>query len=661
MISFTQDQREALCVRARRHPQLIEKMKESVREIFESPLLVPETGIANWQLYYYCPKCSVPLLFEWEQEKAHSCPQCNEIYLGEPYDSSWWGHVNSTNYNAAHTMGLLYIMTQEEAYARKAVDLLLTYTKHYPNYQVHGDIPYNGPGRSGAQTLDEANFQRNLAITFDLVQETMTCQERACVRDNMLLEGAQFLMKHRRNQLHNHEVIISSAIAIIGLIFDRKDMIDFALYAPYGIIYQLENGMLENGMWFEGSFGYHFYALTSFLAYEKFALNTPYSNIHHPNYEAMMAMAVDYLQPDGELPMMGDTTFGHLGSIPPLYEFAYREIRNTRMLHMLHIYYQKHERTSLDAVVYGVGNLPPYVKEDAPALLHPSIGHSGHIILRSPNDRYMLIKCDPYGGEHDHYDRLGIDYFALGERVAPDIGTTGYGATLHYDYYKNTGSHNTVVIGEENQSPACAMLKSLEQKDDVTTVQVQVDWRAPYQMPDSFTIVQWDENAYKTVKMIRKIAWTPLYFVEAFYVEGVKDSRSIDWVMHVDGIHQCELAGKAVENFSSKKPYKHLTQVRCMEVGQEPINTYVQGAVTTSIYSMNDDVQMYIGKGPHNPSYRQINYLIERTYGEETVFAHIIESYHGEPQVKNAKFERHGGGVRVYVTEKDDSIRIFDL
>jgi hypothetical protein len=48
---------------------------------------------------------------------------------------------------------------------------------------------------------------------------------------------------------------------------------------------------------------------------------------------------------------------------------------------------------------------------------------------------------------------LDISYLAYGKRISPDLGTTGYGAVLHYDYYKNTGSHNTVNIGEENQSP----------------------------------------------------------------------------------------------------------------------------------------------------------------------------------------------------------------
>ena len=57
--------------------------------------------------------------------------------------------------------------------------------------------------------------------------------------------------------------------------------------------------MLPEHLWFEGSFGYHFYALQSFFSFEKFAIHTEYSNIHHPNYLAMMEVLSNYLQPDG--------------------------------------------------------------------------------------------------------------------------------------------------------------------------------------------------------------------------------------------------------------------------------------------------------------------------------------------------------------------------
>lgn len=661
MIQLTGAQRNELRARAKKRPDLVASMKKSVQALMDEPVLVPSSGIANWTLYYYCPTCSVNLTFDWHDGRHHRCPQCGRVHTGEPFDSSWWGLVNMRNYNGAVTMGWLYAMTDDLAYANKARDILMAYAQNYPNYEVHGDIPYNGPGRSGAQTLDEANFQRNLAIAFDLVRETLTGEEEARMREDMFIPGAQFLMEHRHNQLHNHEVIINSAIAAIGMLFEREEMIEFALHTPYGLLYQLENGMLENGMWFEGSFGYHFYALTSFLAYEKFALNTKYSHIHHHNYTKMMNFAFDYLQPDGSIPMLGDTNYGHFRSNWQLYEFTYRELREPKMLYMLHHAYKDQSRNNLEAVIYGVDELPPCPEIAPQRPLHPAPGHSGHTLLSAPDGRFLLFKHDRYGGEHDHYDRLGISYYALGQQAAPDMGTTGYGALMHYDYYKNTGSHNTVVIGEENQAPANAVLTRFEEKDGVTTVEAVCDWNAPFTMPDTFTIVQWDEAAYRHVKMTRRIAWTDDYFVERYDVDGVEDGRTIDWVMHLPGARSAQEGEEKVACLSEKKPYKHIHDVTRLDGNTDVVHTFAQDAGTTRVFSAAFGGEYLMGVGPGNPSYLDISYIIERVRGGNASFAHVVETSRSEGKIERVAFERAGQELHIRVAHQDGSERTIVL
>lgn len=661
MIQFTPQEIQRLRSKAAQRPELIASLEQSVRVLMEEDVLAPETGIANWQLYYYCPSCSVHLSYNRHDGKHHRCPQCGAVYTGEPYDSSWWAHVNSQNYKGAVTLGQLYVMTGRAEFAKAAGDILLTYARRYPNYQEHGDIPYNGPGRSGAQTLDEANFQRNLAIAYDMVGETLSKEERDLIRDQLFLPGAAFLMEHRHNQLHNHEVIINSAIATIGLIFGREELVDFALYTPYGMVYQLEHGMLENGMWFEGSFGYHFYALESFLAYEKFALHTAHSHIRHPNYAKMMNVAYDYLQPDGELPLLGDTKLDHFDTSMLLYEFTYRELRTPRMLAMLHSLYARRERDSLEALIYGADELPPCPQIQPEPAFHPQPGQSGCTVLRAPGERYLLFKLDRYGGEHDHYDRLALSYLAWGEAVAPDLGTTGYGAVLHYDYYKNTGSHNTVVIGEENQAPANAVLTRFEERDGIVYVEAQCDWTAPYEKLDSFTIAQWNEEAYETVKMTRRIAWTPDYFAEVFLVEGVENGRTIDWVMHFSG-ERVPMEGEAAAVcFSQKKPFKYIHDVTHISGREAHVHEFAQNGVVTRVHSAAYDGETYLGTGPHNPSYKDIQYLIERVDTPGAVFAHVIESGKSELKIEHVAFEMREHGVRIEITDRQGKKRSIEM
>lgn len=640
MIQFTQSEISHLREKAKRKPQFLKRLRETVSEIMEEPILVPKEGIANWLLYYYCPKCSVMLEFDRHDGFHHRCPSCGQVFSGEPYDSSWWATVNSRNYQGAYKAGLIWQITGERNYARRAIDIMVQYSRYYKDYAVHGDIPYNGPGKSGAQTLDEANFLRAFAMAYDLTEDAMTQQERENIRDGLLLPGVEFLADHRHMQLHNHEVIIHSAIAVIGLIFQKDQYVQMGVYGPYGLLYQLEHGMLENHMWFEGAFGYHFYALTSFFEYEKFALHTEHSHIGHPNYRAMMELLVSYLEPGFRIPMLNDTNYGHTGSSLFLYEFAYREMGGEKLCYILNELYRTMERDSMEAFIYGVDELPECSLELTNYHVEP--GNSGSTVLRGDNGRYLLLKHDAYGGEHDHYDRLGISYLAYGKRISADLGTTGYGALLHYDFYKNTGSHNTVNIGQENQAPVNGKLTRYEEKDGIVYVEAEADWRAPFEMPDSFFIVQWKEENYRPVKMVRKIAWAKDYFAEVFVVEGADPGQPIDWVMHFSGKRTCFPEGRSVECFSTKKPYKHISSVTAcdMEAGDQTFEAvYEDEGVTTHVFGLCQGQTLFGGQGPDNPSVREIPYQIERKLGGTAVFAHVIASSDGECRVKEVKFE----------------------
>lgn len=662
MIQFTEAEVRHLQQRGRLKPTAVEGLRQNVSEVMEAPVLVPETGIGNWALYYYCPDCSVRLEFNRDDRHHHRCPACGRIWTGEPYDSSWWGLVNSRNYTAAFQMGLLYLITDEVVFAQKAIAIMMEYSRYYKDYEVHGNIPYNGPGKAGAQTLDDANFLRTFAMAYDLLETAMTEMEREAIRDNMLLPGAEFLIEHRHKQLHNHEVITNSAIAIIGLIAGEEQYVRLAVYEPYGLLYQLEHGMQQNHMWFEGAFGYHFYALTSFFAYEKFALHTPHSHISHPNYRAMMEILFSYLEPGFRIPMLNDTNYGHTNSSLYLYEFAYRELGGEKLLYILNQLYRQEERNNLEAFVYGVDELTECNLEFTN--YHVPEGMSGSTILRGSNDRYLLLKHDSYGGEHDHYDRLAINYLAYGKRISADLGTTGYGARMHYDYYKNTGSHNTVNIGEENQSPVNAVLERYEEKDGVIYVTAAADWTIPYKPLDSFTIVQWQEENYWSVRMERKIAWTEDYFVEAFKVKGAYPDLPIDWVMHVSGDPVLLPEGDDIGECFIKKPYKYFHSMKHVKAApkSEPIvAAYADGNVVTHVFSASGGQDLFYGKGPDNPSISDINYQMERCFGDTALFAHVISSSDGACKVKSVLFEMGDGDVTVSVEAADGLKQFFRL
>ncbi|MCH3987438.1 MAG: heparinase II/III family protein [Lachnospiraceae bacterium] len=668
MIQFTQTELETIRERSRRYPETIRNLKESVREVYQGEILVPQTGIANWTHYYYCPDCSVRLEFDREEPHRHRCPVCGRVFSGEPYDSAWWGMINAQNSRAVRELAVIWLITGDESFARKAKDILLTYARYYPEYQPHGDIPYNGPGRVGAQTLDEANFQRDMVMAVDLLSDFLSQEELGIIRDRMLMPAAEFLMEHRVRQVHNHEIFVNSAIAMIGILFDRKDLIHAAMDEKYGLLYLLEHGVQKNGMWFEGSFGYHFYALEGFLQLEKMALHTPYSHLDHPSYRKMLNILADYLEPDGSVPMLNDTNYGHLGTMKLLYEFPYRELGGERLAYILNTYYRDHRRDNEEALLYGAENIEKTGL--APVTFHTPVGESGYTIFRS-EDQYLLFKHDTYGGEHDHYDRLDLSYLACGKPVSRDLGTTGYGAALHYGYYKNSGTHNTLVIGEENQAPVQSVLTHFSQSEDGTLfAAAEADWTKPYRMPDSFVIRQWSEINYKNVRLTRKIAFRPRYFIELMEAEGIPENETADWMWHFSGKLITADPGEALPaDYFVKKPLNCLTDARAV-VLQEDGGTwnfeYQDGDVRTVIFGTDADMVRITAKGPDNPSSGKISFLMERRCGvSRFVTAHVIGSWRvgQDMPVRDVRFGKEQEKTMVSVLEADGTRRkiVFDF
>ena len=663
MIQFTQQEIERFRERLKTNADILTWLQEQVKIVVESPLKIPDKGIANWSLYYYCSDCSVELTYNFNKPHEHICPICHKVHTGEPFDGAWWRYTHELNYNAAYYLGLLFICTGDITYAQKSKEILMTYAKYYPSYEVHGDIPYNGPGKANAQTLCEAIFIRMLAYAYDLISDTLTVQEQNTIKKDLLQSGADFLCLHRTNQLHNHEVIINAAIGVVGLITEDQNLLNFAIYQDYGLLYQLEKGMLSDGIWFECSLCYHFYALQNFYGFERFAVHTPHSHIKHPNYEKMLHAVLRFLKADFTFPMLNDTIEYHTKlNAYNLYEFSYKMFGGEDLLAVMHKVYESEPRNNIESFFYGVDELPlstQIVLDD----YHDENG-SGVTVIRGNHDQYLLFRHGPYAGEHDHYDRLSLSYFHSGENVAADFGTTGYGAFYHYEYFKNTGTHNTVVIDEENQAPSAGCVTAFEKTTDHTFVDAQVQWQKDYKMPDSFTICQWNTEAYDNVFMRRRIYKTEDYLIDIFGVEQVKN-KTIDWVMHFGGVRkQTAMPLESIEKLSTKKPFKYLHDAKRFSGKNQCVKTtYVGKNIATDIYTLLINSSLIYAKGPGNPTSTEEEFMLQRSKGENALFINVICCHSFESKdIQQVDISAQNNKIKICVEKKSgNKIHIFDL
>lgn len=76
---------------------------------------------------------------------------------------------------------------------------------------------------------------------------------------------------------------------------------------------------------------------------------------------------------------------------------------------------------------------------------------------------------------------------------------------------------------------------------------------------------------------------------------------------------------------------------------------YQDGDVKTWVFGAPCRQTLFYGKGPDNPSVSDVNYQIERRFGGQAVFAHVVASGRGDCPIKSVVFEQAGDTVEVTV------------
>jgi Heparinase II/III-like protein/Heparinase II/III N-terminus len=448
---------------------------------------VPPAGIANWAHYFFCPEHHAPIEFDPHDQNNLRCSFGGELLTAKVYQDTWWRKVNIYLAEACLSGAVLAVADYQPElpaeYAAGIAQILLDYAEVYPSYAIHGDIPYNGPGKANAQTLDEGTWILPLVTAYDLVRDRLNAAVCAKIERDLFLECANFLVAHREKQLHNHQCWISAAIAAIGLLLNRQNLIQSGLHGEWGLLTQLEQGVLADGNWLEGAAGYHFYAFEAFTAYARLAYHTEFALHQHPSLKKMPYAILQTLLPDKTFPLFNDTVPPRaLANAVANYELATGWYAEPAYYWVLHEVYnlQQRPRTALNALLFGADEIKLSPPSDLLETDYSS-PESGLTILRQTATRanlaYLAVKHSPFGGEHDHMDRLSLSFGSPQvPRLSADLGTVPYSLPLHYGYFKTSLTNNTVSLANQNQPPANAKLVELRQTASYSLVSSRCDW-----------------------------------------------------------------------------------------------------------------------------------------------------------------------------------------
>jgi hypothetical protein len=432
---------------------------EAERSLKREVELPPRGG--NWSHNYVCPTHGARLsqgkkIGPWQWE--HICPVGNHILRGDPsrasrdFDGNAISGIHSAYGEEAVNCGLLYQVTGEERYARRGREILMAYAARYLDYPLHDNQGNSGKGaRMASQSLTEASWLIQIAQGTDLIWNTLSESDRATIADKLLRPSLEQVILPRRMGIHNIQCRQNSAIGLVGFLLDDKELIARAIDdLATGFRQQIAKGVLGDGMWLEGSSGYHFFTVQGLWPLAEAARNCGI-DLYDAKLRCMFDGPLRLAMPNLVLPNFNDSGTVALRGQADLYEVAFARFHNPAYVPLL----KEGGRSGRLALLFGSEDLPtPDVVASSGS--RNSEG-SGYAILQrgsGADSTWLCLKYGPHGGGHGHPDKNSFVLYARGKILATDAGTHAYGSSLHRDWDKTTLAHNTLIVDETSQASA---------------------------------------------------------------------------------------------------------------------------------------------------------------------------------------------------------------
>lgn len=465
------------------------QLKAQADEMLTRGFSVPREK--GYVFYTHCPIDNVKLIFDPYNRAEHRCPVCGMNFLDKPYQGAWLCSYHHWLAQMAIHLGIVFLISGEERYARGVREILLGYVQHYPGYP--NDDNELGPTKCFQSTYMESVWLVNLVGAYDMISHStlLSGEERRQIKETLFLPSAYVIYDYNEGK-NNRQAFNNVALCAVGLIAQEERLFEEALYGEYGFFYHMENCVLPDGMWYEGD-NYHFATLPSMVNIAEMCRNNGldlYNRTFRGNcIEGLFRAPLCSLQPDLTFPSRKDSQYGTLIAqrwYAGLYELAYTRTENPQFGKILKVIYQQQEGEGTLANAAGVMDIFPSQRASrssldwrgflcaTPILCEESglpfnesvrMEGTGLVVLRGAEGQYVSLDYGHYGGGHGHPDRLQLSFFIRGRRWLTDYGTGQYYFD-HLHWYRSSLCHNTVIVDGRSHLPvegACVLLENTPQ------------------------------------------------------------------------------------------------------------------------------------------------------------------------------------------------------
>ena len=436
-----------------------DQLSANAAKDLDKPVDLPPRG-GNWSHNYVCPIHGARLeqgkqIGPWQWE--HICPVGHHVLAGDPskatldFDGNAMMSIHEDYARQVIDDGLVYQVTGDVRYAQKAREILLAYAAVYQSYPVHDNQGRPG-GRGGhvaSQSLTEATWLIDYLQGADLVWDTLSADDRQAIETKVIRPALNEIIIPQKYGIHNIQCHEDSAIGLAGFLLDDPKLVALAVDdKQYGVRQELARGVNGDGLWLEGSSGYHFFTIDGLWPVMEAARNCGI-DLYDQQFKKMFDGPFAIAMPNLMLPNFNDSGVSPLRDHAEAYELAFARFHDPKYLSLFG------KRNNRMALFFGETQLPS--GEAVGETESRNLVDGGYAILQQgegTNATWISTKYGPHGGGHGHPDKNTFILYSRGQVVSPDAGTHAYGSPLHADWDKTTLAHDTLVVDEKSQDPA---------------------------------------------------------------------------------------------------------------------------------------------------------------------------------------------------------------
>jgi len=464
-----------------------------------------------------------------------------------PLNEEWWEDIKDKDWQetypdifehtwleplqyakGADTLATAWLLTEKPQYLTKGRDMIMNiapYTfraKHYDvgmNYSVWGILAMRA---------------------YDVLWPKLTPSDRkqidACM-SRMAWAVANNDVYWIKNDIgggiNNHLAWHKMMLGLLGLFYDRADMIDYCISGPRGLVSLLEDGLLDDGLWCESSLNYHFAAIVPIMFFadaQRRVGNEPmlykFIGANGRTLKQPFDAMFNVLSADGMIPPIGDA----YGIHHKLWDFEAYEYAWAMWGDKHYAWLLKHRQKR---PVYSLftPSLPLDESIAGPPIRSFLLPEHGYAFLRSHADNQYwdtnawcaFLTYDRFN-VHSNADKLGLMLFGQKRMLLSDVEGKAtvphaFSSKIQRELNRSGLSQNTVMINGQSQRYSSKLLDLVEFRD----------------LPDEKRVTAADSKGllYEGVRQMRTVAMTPDYVLDVFQVDCGQKEHQIDWIAHL--------------------------------------------------------------------------------------------------------------------------------